>query len=254
MAWHSVTSASKSVILHWLAALRVTAIAFVLALLVVPHFCFRASRRSSLIVKLFMTTASWIAGLRVRTTGSRLERNVLYASNHVSWLDIIALASSSRSAFVAMAEVKTIPLLGWLADQNNSVYVQRWNKSAIRSQVEALSDKLEHGHPITIFPEATTGPGDCLLPFRAPLFQAVLSRPGIRIQPVFLEYHEVANIAWIGDEGGVRNFIRLMGRLRRIDLVIHYLEPLPESTNKDRKQIAATCGEIIAKRIAETRR
>src|SRR3546814_19834815 len=73
-------------------------------------------------VMAFLNAAGWIAGLRVRTTGTRLRRDVLFVSNHVSWLDILALGGAARSAFVSKAEVATTPLVGWLADQNRTIY------------------------------------------------------------------------------------------------------------------------------------
>src|SRR3546814_19181089 len=89
-----------------------------LLFLILPHLCYRAIGRPSPMVMAFLNAAGWIAGLRVRPTGTRLRRDVLFVSNHVRWLDILALGGAARSAFVSKAEVGTPPLVGWLADQN----------------------------------------------------------------------------------------------------------------------------------------
>src|SRR3546814_20801489 len=48
-----------------------------------------------------------------------MRADLLFVSNQVSWLDILALGGAARSAFVSKAEVGTTPLVGWLADQNH---------------------------------------------------------------------------------------------------------------------------------------
>ncbi len=127
---------------------------------------------------------------------------MLFVSNHVSWLDILALGGAARSTFVSKAEVKTTPLVGWLADQNNTIYVQRDARRDIQDQASSLRAALARGRPVTLFPEGTTGPGDGLLPFRASLFQAIIpTPPNLQVQPVFLDYGEQSSdIAWLDPE------------------------------------------------------
>src|SRR3546814_12380148 len=67
---------------------------------------------------------------------------------------------SSDLAFVSKAEVGTTPLVGWLADQNRTIYVQREAKREIHTQANELRGSLARGRPVTLFPEWTTGPGD----------------------------------------------------------------------------------------------
>src|SRR3546814_8283309 len=142
--------------------------------LIVPNLCYLAIGRPSPMVMAFLNAAGWRACLRVRTTGTRLRRDVLFVSNHVSWLYILALGGAARLAFVSKAEVGTTPLVGWLADQNRTIYVQREAKREILNQANELRGALARGRPVTLFPEGTTGPGDGLLPFRASLLQAVI--------------------------------------------------------------------------------
>ncbi len=251
----SIASATRQSNLNWRAAIRLAAMALVLLFLIVPHLCYRAIGRPSPMVMAFLNAVGWIAGLRVTTTGTRLKRDVLFASNHVSWLDILALGGAARSAFVAKGEVETTPLIGWLADQNRTIYVQREAKRQVHAQAHSLRGELEHGFPVTLFPEATTGTGDGLLPFRPALFQAVSPPPkGVRVQPVYLEYADAADICWQDPEDGISNFKRLMGRSRRISLIIHYLDVIPAGKTEDRKEISESCRAAIAQRMAELSR
>src|SRR3546814_1866087 len=120
----SIASATDRAPVTWRSVLRLAAMVLVLLFLIVPHLCYRAVRRPSPMVMAFLNAAGWIAGLRIRTTGTRLRRDVLFVSNHVSWLDILALGGAARSAFVSKAEIGSAPLVGWLADQNHTIYVQ----------------------------------------------------------------------------------------------------------------------------------
>jgi lyso-ornithine lipid O-acyltransferase len=251
MASPSIASATDRARITPQALLRLLAMAGVLAFLVVPHLCYRAVGRPSPMVMAFLNAIGWLGGLRIRTTGKRLKRNVLFASNHVSWLDIMALGGAARSAFVSKSEVRDTPLVGWLADQNNTVYVERSAKREVHAQAHTLHGELRRGHPVTLFPEGTTGPGQGLLPFRASLFQAVSPPPpGVRIQPVLLDYGHVGpQIAWLGEEAGLANFWRILSRWRAIPLTIHYLDPLLFDTAHDRKAIAEACRSAIHRRM-----
>lgn len=250
----SIVSATDRASITWRSVARLALMVLALLFLIVPHLCYRAVGRPSPMVMAFLNAAGWIAGLRVRTTGTRLRRHVLFASNHVSWLDILALGGAARSAFVSKAEIKNTPFVGWLADQNHTIYVQREAKRDIQAQADNLRGALSRGRPVTLFPEGTTGPGDGLLPFRASLFQAVVPPlPNLRIQPVFLDYGEEANdIAWLDPESGLGNFKRLLTRKRPIALTIHYLDPLPAEVTHDRKAISEAARDAIAREMAAT--
>ncbi len=250
----SIASATDRTTITWRTVVRLALMALTLLFLLVPHLVYRAIGRPSPMVMAFLNAAGWIAGLRIRTTGTRLRRDVLFVSNHVSWLDILALGGAARSAFVSKAEVGTAPLVGWLADQNHTIYVQREARREIHNQANELRGALARGRPVTLFPEGTTGPGDGLLPFRPSLFQAVIpTPPRLRIQPVFLDYGaEASDIAWLDPESGLDNFKRLLARKRAVHLTIHYLDPLPDAAEADRKLLAEAARAAIAAEIARS--
>lgn len=255
MASPSIASATDRAPVTWRTVCRLALMVVVLLFLIVPHLCYRAVGRPSPMVMAFLNAAGWIAGLRIRTTGTRLRRDVLFVSNHVSWLDILALGGAARSAFVSKAEVETTPLVGWLADQNHTVYIQREAKREIHNQTNALRSALAQGRPVTLFPEGTTGPGDGLLPFRPSLLQAVIpTPPRLQVQPVFLDYGEEApDIAWLDPESGLDNFKRMLARRRQVALTIHYLDPLPDEMESDRKLLAEAARSAIVARMETAR-
>ncbi len=227
---------------------RIGAIALVLAVVILPHLLWRLFDRRSPIAGLFLGAAAKIAGADVRVTGQPIRRNALYIANHVSWLDILTLAGRTRCAFVAKADMKPWPLIGWLTTSNNTVYVERESRQKAHHQATALQSALLSGQPITLFPEGTTNDGRQLFTFRSSLIAAVTPAPEqISIQPVAIDYGAVAgDIAWVGDESFGANALRLLGRRGRFPVTLHFLAPLSHADFADRKAIAAHSRAEIA--------
>ena len=216
---------------------RVVALVIALALHLPLHFAWVFLRRASPWPRRFLGLCARICGARVRVSGTPLRRDTVILSNHVSWLDILLLAGAADAVFVAKAEVARTPLVGWLASLNDTIYVERSARSAIGEQVDAIRGALGP-RPVTIFPEGTTGNGVTLLPFKSALLAALdPPPPAIRVQPVRIAYGEAtSDIAWVGDEPGLRNIRRVLSR-RSFPVTLTFAPPfIPTGT---RKQIAA---------------
>jgi 1-acyl-sn-glycerol-3-phosphate acyltransferase len=225
------------------------ALAIVAALLVcLPlHYLWRLSGRRSPWPRRFLGLVARAAGMRVRVIGVPLERDVLFLANHLSWLDILVLAGASGTAFVSKAEVAGIPVVGWLAGINNTVFVARSERSAVRGQADALRTALASGQPVALFPEGTTEGGPEILPFRASLLASLFPPlPGVKVQPVALDYGRAAHdLAWVGDEPGLANVRKVLSRRGTAFVTLHFLAPVDPATG-DRKALAkAARAEIV---------
>lgn len=245
MASRSIARADSAQFRAWV---RIAAIVAVLAICILPHLLWRVFDRNSPIAGLFLKITGKIAGADVQISGRPIRSNVLYIANHVSWLDILVLAGKTRCAFVAKADMKPWPLIGWLTTSNNTVYVERENPRAAHHQASALQSALLTGQPVTLFPEGTTNDGSQLLAFRTSLIAAVTPAPEqISIQPVAIDYGSNASeIAWVGDEPFGSNALRILGRRGRFPVTLHFLEPLSHADFADRKAIAAHSRAEIA--------
>ncbi|WP_126447562.1 lysophospholipid acyltransferase family protein [Sulfuricystis multivorans] len=98
----------------------------------------------------------------------------LIVCNHISWLDIFVINALTPAAFVAKAEVKDWPLIGWLCARTETLFLERGSRTSARRTIEAMVESLKRGIHVAVFPEGTTTAGDCVLPFRAALFQAAI--------------------------------------------------------------------------------
>lgn len=245
MASRSIARADR---VHPRAWARLAAIVAALLVVILPHLIWRVFHRRSPIAGLFLKIAGWIAGADVTLRGRPVRHKALYIANHISWLDVLALAGQTRCAFVAKADMKPWPLIGWLTTSNNTVYVAREARHTAHHQANALQAALVSGQPVTLFPEGTTGDGSALLPFRSSLIAAVTPAPDeISIQPVAIDYGPiVGDIAWVGDESFGANALRVLGRPGRFPVVVHFLAPLDHADFNDRKAIAAHSRAEIA--------
>ncbi len=176
--------------------------------------------------------------MRPRIEGEPLRPHTLAIANHTSWLDILLLGGWTGAAFVSKAELEKTPLLGWIAKQNQTIYIDRAQRRDSHEQVRRIRSALERAQPLVIFPEGTTGNGRQLLAFRSTLLKAVASPPeGVSVRPVAIDYGEAADVVgWHGGEAGMANFRRLLGNRGTIRVTIRLLDPL--HATGDRKAMA----------------
>ena len=188
--------------------------------------------------RVFLTGIGAIAGLRTSVRG-KPERGALLIANHVSWLDIPALARVTGTAFVAHSGLASVELIKHLCRMNDTVFVARHDRASVAEQVEQVRVALSGTGALTIFPEGTTSNGAGLLPFKSSLLSAAETLPeGTAIQPVLLAYDQAPGIAWVGDEHGVANFLKILARLRPVRLTLFFLPPLAGVERENRKAIA----------------
>ena len=230
-------------------------VALVLALLVfVPlHYIYRIVSYGSPFPMWFLGTAGWICGARVRKIGTPLRRDVFFVANHVSWIDILTLAGASGTAFVAKQELSEVPVIGWLCSLNRTVFVKRENRMGVAEQVNALREALADNWSVTVFPEGTTTDNRSLLPFKTSMLSVLEPPPpGVLVQPVMLDYGAVGEeIGWIGEEGGLNNARRVLGRKGSFEVRIHFLEPFSPDQHRGRKAIGQKAREEIETALIE---
>ena len=128
-------------------------------------------------------------GLTLQVSGTAPRSgSTLLVSNHISWLDIMALhAAAPQARFVSKADVLQWPLLGWLIRNAGTLFIERERKRDAVRVVHAMAAALQAGDMVAVFPEGTTGAGPELLPFHANLLQAAIST-GTPVQPAALRY------------------------------------------------------------------
>lgn len=220
------------------AALRFGGLILLLLMMVPPHLIAKLGGRHSPWPQRFLRQAARIIGVRATIEGVPLTPPTLAIANHMSWLDILILGGATGTAFVSKADIASAPLVGWLADQNHTLYVERADRSDAHGQVRRIAEGIERAQPLTVFPEGTTGDGRSLLPFRSTLLAAVApAAPGTTVRPIAIDYGAAGpSIAWHSGESGIDNALRLIGRRGTLPVTVRLLPALPPG--EDRKEMA----------------
>lgn len=113
-------------------------------------------------------SARWMVGLRSEVRGPVPTGEVLIASKHQSFFDIIILVSVlPRPKFIMKQQLKWMPILGWYALRIGCVPVDRGKRgAAIQSMLRDVKEGRSGPGQLIIYPQGTrTAPG-AQLPYK----------------------------------------------------------------------------------------
>jgi 1-acyl-sn-glycerol-3-phosphate acyltransferase len=200
-----------------------------------------------------------ILGVRVRQVGQpSASRPILFAANHISYLDITVFGSLLPASFIAKSEVARWPLFGWLAQLQRSVFVDRRVRSTAR-QRDSIARRLADGDALILFPEGTSGDGNRILPFKSALFGVADAVPGVRVQPVSIAYTRLDGMpigralrplfAWYGTMTMAPHLWRVLG-LGTVEVIVEFHPPTTLAECGSRKAVARYCEERVATGLA----
>jgi len=113
----------------------------------------------------------WIFGARVEVLGTPPEAPFLLVSNHLSYLDVIVIASAAPARFLSRADVANWPGIGPIARSAGTLFIDRASKRDLPRVIAQVQGAFEAGHGVIFFPEGTSSGGAEVLPFKASLFQ-----------------------------------------------------------------------------------
>jgi len=102
-------------------------------------------------------------------------REGLFVFNHVSYLDIVTLAARHPVVFVAKKEVRSWPVIGWIAASAGTIFIDRTKRSDVARITANMGELLAQGIRVCIFPEGTSSNGSRVLPFRTSLLEPAIA-------------------------------------------------------------------------------
>jgi 1-acyl-sn-glycerol-3-phosphate acyltransferase len=220
--------------------------AMLVAALVYP-FMARPARRRRL--KHWSARLLRIFAIRLQVSGAPpASAAVLIVGNHVSWLDIFAINAVQPTRFVAKAEIRRWPLLGWLCGRGDTLFIDRRRRHHTREINQAMTAALRAGDAFAVFPEGTTTHGDVLLPFHASLLQPALASAA-RVQPVAIRYtRDDGSLCLEADYEGDKTLLESLLQLitqSRVHLHLQFLPPI-ECAGLHRREVADEAARHIA--------
>lgn len=91
-------------------------------------------------------------------------RSGLIVANHISYLDVLVLSRVAPLLFVTSTEVRDTPGLGLITRLAGCLFVERRNRSKIKSDSSDIQAALDSNIPVVLFPEGTSSDGSGVLP------------------------------------------------------------------------------------------
>ena len=179
-------------------------------------------------------------GVSIRVYGTAREQATLFVSNHVSSFDIIALGSILPVRFLSKAEVRSWPLLGWLATRAGTLYIPRGGMQAAETANSHMAAALSNNQNVMLFAEGTTTDGN-VRKFHSRLLQSAIDS-GSHVQPVAIRYpcpqgNKVHPAAQYYDDMSFLDLTRRMLAAKGVEVEIYFAEPV-SAHNKSRDELA----------------
>lgn len=176
--------------------------------------------------------------IKITVRGEPPKHGMLVA-NHLSYLDIIVLGTTTPATFLSKAEVRWWPAIGWLTLFAGTLYVKRENKRDLHALVDSFSEVWDENALIVMFPEGTSSNGETILPFRSSLLKPACEKQQ-PVTPAYVCYEceggtLIDDVYFWGDMAFAPHLIRMLC-LKSVNAEIHYgATRYPE--DQDRKQI-----------------
>ena len=138
-----------------------------------------------------------VLGIRVlnrrrRRKGIRQRRSPrLIVANHLSYTDILIIASRIPSVFITSVELRRTFPLGFFAWCGGCLFVERRSPAGLKREIAEVTRVLAGGTAVVLFPEGTTSNGDTVRPFKNSLFTAAIDA-GAHVLPLCIRYRTVS--------------------------------------------------------------
>jgi len=176
----------------------------------------------------------------------------LVVANHVSFLDIAAIAAVVPARFVAKAEVTEAAATGFLCRRFGIIPLRRQSLRDLPDTVRAVAGRLQLHESVAVFPEGTTFCGAGRLAHRGagrfhPAFFEAATSAAVPVLPITVSYHHgdgsaAAEAGFIGNDGLGDTLRRVLSAPSiTVRVRIHELE-LPAG---DRRELAARCERAV---------
>ena len=158
--------ASLAFIIQMYVMMALMALVWTPAVLVRRDLAFTACRTYCLWVR---WSARWMVGLRSEIRGEVPEGEVLIASKHQSFFDIILIVSAvPRPKFIMKKELLWAPIVGFYAKAIGCIPVDRSQRGrAIKRMVAAVAEGRSRPGQLIIFPQGTRVAAGAHLPYKA---------------------------------------------------------------------------------------
>ena len=214
--------------------------------------CWSADGRRAVRRQVFQRWARGVLrllGVRTIVEGNGPIPPFVLVSNHLGYLDIVIYAALLPTRFVAKQEVRTWPVVGFLAWAMDTIFIDRTVRRDTVRVLDRVAQAIREGDGVTIFAEATSTAGQAVLPFRPALLEWAATT-GAPVHYASVSYRTPAgappahlSVCWWGEMTFGRHLVGL-AQLPRIEATLRLgAEPI---SDPDRKQLAARLHSAVS--------
>jgi 1-acyl-sn-glycerol-3-phosphate acyltransferase len=215
-------------------------------------FPFNDSSRRSAHIQQWSRRLLEICGVHCQFPHGEAAPHAMVVANHISWLDIFVINALHPCTFIAKAEVRRWPVLGWLAHRAGTLFLHRASRRDLHQVLRCVVDRLRRGERVAYFPEGTSAPHGAMLPFHPGLFEAA-REAGVMVQPYALRYADLSDAPHRGVEYvGDTSFGESLARILSGTMIVARLERLPPiaTGSLDRRALAMQAQGAVAAALA----
>ncbi len=172
-------------------------------------------------------------------------------ANHISWVDILAILATHPVCFVAKAEIRHWPVIGYFAARAGTLFLERQRRQDVARVNQLLQEVLARGDCPALFPEGKIGDGQCLLPFNPALLQPAINHAA-HVLPLGLRYHTSCGMpssapSYAG-EISLWQSLRAILATPQLCVSVYYCDPVL-SQGYHRRELAQVIANTLATRL-----
>ena len=193
-----------------------------------------------------------VMGMKIEVKGRPPRPPFFLVTNHLSYIDILLLATQLDCLFVARSDLSSWPVLGHLATRMKTIYIDRNLRKDVVRVNQLLDEALADGEGIVVFPEGTSSAGAQVSPFKPSLLELAVQRN----QPISyasLSYRTSAGespahlaVCWWADMGFADHLIELL-KLPGFNATLAFGEETV--VESDRKVLAEKLHALVSKQF-----
>ncbi|MFN3700326.1 MAG: lysophospholipid acyltransferase family protein [Alphaproteobacteria bacterium] len=193
------------------------------------------------------------------------NKQIIYVSNHLSYLDIPVIGSVLKASFVAKKDVSRWPVFGFLSKLQQTAFIDRSRNAAVK-EADSLDSMLTNGKSLILFPEGTSTDGRDVDPFKSSLFSLALKNNEklLPIQPFSIILRSVngeSNIdnqairdiyAWHKEmDTPLPNHLWLFAKSKGAKIILKFHQPHESAQYPDRKALSISCYDAVRSGVLE---
>ena len=210
----------------------------------------RRARRA--IFRSWSRTFLRILKVQIEVTGERPPEPVLLISNHLSYLDIMVLATEVPARFVAKAEIRGWPVAGWICRSASTIFIDRDLRRDVVRAGALIRHAIDGNDSVVLFPEGTSTHGHRVAEFKTALL-APAAAAQLAVYTSTIGYSTNGNdppahdaVCWWGGAPFAPHFLHLL-TLDAVSARLAFGDT--EHRHADRKQLAQLLHSDVVSRF-----